>query len=790
MPSNINTSSFNIDEDLALALLLNDLQDDYSSDYHDGNKNAYPVCDLDSDHNDYGDIYVSPPSQNKSKSRRSKKKKQKTTKSPIFTKIVQPIANSPRPLIFSRKTLGLIFSHLSQSTLRTCISLVCKDWKAVSDQYIRRAGVWAARSEDYQARLLEQMKRLDTLECWFNMDPDVPTDFPQNSLKETNNLWRGFRDSILEPFGDTTPSIKNNTDGSSQRKIQRNRYKKLKKDESHPTCLLHNICKLSLRGNDIRYTEIITTLHQQHGLKFLKTLFLDFHRGTRDVLLFPLLDDCPNLVEFTLRVQGRSTVDVLTGDKHRLGNPDLDRTFSNSIASRQQSYNLEVFDISNCGIMQTVLKRIVSTCPNLRVLKTREHYTPMINHKQLLDHAKKMCPYLEWYSVGLAGGSDDEIEYLEPVKDYFPVCKYLSIACKGDPSRLTQSLVARLLFSQVTVLEVTNLDFLEEQSIILDKILCQTTKLRQLIAQRFSFSISALYTPLEPVVPAPEKYIENNRDRKRQERKDKRKQRQKALQRLQNIGSYTDTPTLDFETPKTWQCHDLRSLTLRCTDITSPFLDFALYIDRNRLFRNLTELKLTFQDLRIGQLQEFPHVIKKREKRIEESESRRMSGLNNLNRALLDPPKRYQNELLPLHGLRSLEYFHIAVHCIPGMIHPSDFEFLMRRSDETVVRIISHEIGDYNQTHDMNSVNNSKDDELLHKESDDDDEYIIECLGSEKIIRKLPNATAETFWPLLQTFHIRYFYMSLVDCSELISGIKNIRPGVEFSIKQRFKWFG
>ncbi|KAF9105004.1 hypothetical protein BGX27_009847, partial [Mortierella sp. AM989] len=237
-----------IDEDLALTLQLQQIEDGYPIDeyYFDEDEDDYTSYDSD-DNCDYGDIHLALPAQYKSKSRKSKNKKQQASKPPLFTKIIQPIIDCPRPLVFPLEVLGLVCSHLSQSTLRTCVSLVCKDWSAVSDRYIKRAGVWTPLSEDYQKRLIEQMKKLDTLECWFNMDPDVPDSTSIITQEISCQRWRTFRDAVLAPFDKGLQSNKDVIQDSQ------------KPDDDTPTCLLHNIHNLSLRGYYIGYQDAITT---------------------------------------------------------------------------------------------------------------------------------------------------------------------------------------------------------------------------------------------------------------------------------------------------------------------------------------------------------------------------------------------------------------------------------------------------------------------------------------------------------------------------------------------------
>jgi len=186
-------SSLSVGEDLILALQLNYHGQEQAALY-DQPPHAYFDDVIDNDHyldeeddpvdyydyaEGYDDIRLAPPALNKSprvrRHKLEKKNKINNTKLSLITKIIQPIVDCPRPLVFPLEVLDLVCSHLSQATLRHCVSLVCKNWNNVSDRYIRRVGIWTPLAEDSEKQLLQQMQRLDTLECWFGMDPDLPS---------------------------------------------------------------------------------------------------------------------------------------------------------------------------------------------------------------------------------------------------------------------------------------------------------------------------------------------------------------------------------------------------------------------------------------------------------------------------------------------------------------------------------------------------------------------------------------------------------------------------------------
>ncbi|KAF8970992.1 hypothetical protein BGZ46_010381 [Entomortierella lignicola] len=741
------TSTPTIDQDLALAIYLDDLEHqgfsldhehyypEESEDYH---QNYKIEDDLEYDHK-FGDIHLALPVQHKPKSKRSKnKKKEKTQSNPLFTKIVQPIVDCPRPLVFPLEVLGLVCLHLSQSTLRTCVSLVCKNWNAVSDQYIRRAGVWVAQSEDYQTQLLEQMKRLDTLECWFNMDPDIPSAsvYSPISNSETRRFWNAFRETVLRPFNTDSKLVGEDFKKSNHSMVHNNqRMEQQHKDR--PSCLLHNIRYLSIRGKFIEFADAITTLHQRQGFKFLRTFFLDIHSGTRDFIFFPFLDDCPNLVEFTLQVAG-CDVSILTGDEDDLIPDDIPQPVNPETAhfpvkpkviipprSYQQRYNLKVFDVASCFIKQPVLERVVSTCPKLRVFKARDinkdrwrvgtgYYRHNIDQDRLIKHAKAMCPDLEWYHVAPRKDTDLDLPRIIQAKTYFPETKYLTLSLAGYQPSIYYNEIAAERFNRITVLEVTNPYPQNSSSTILHNVLCRTPNLLHLIAPKYQFLIT---------------HISNTG-------------RSIGLSNI-SIGSGN------------WKCRDLRTFNMQ---FTTGMMAFTVYIERNRLFGNLTDLTIAGTHLYIGQLIKHPHAGKQRAKTPVKP---KVITQNQQQHQDQDQQNRYENIFLRLRGLRSLEHLHVTAQQAIGVIKSSDFEFLRKHSDETIVRVIPNENIDVDKHFD-------------NKLSPED----TSCEG--KVVN-------ETFWPQLQSFHIRYYDSTCKQGYEwIVADVKGIRPGIEFSMKKRF----
>ncbi|KAF9961982.1 hypothetical protein BGZ65_009928 [Modicella reniformis] len=754
-----------LDEDLTLALtlqlsgldeeqLLYDEPIDQAETYDDSLYDYDDYDDHDDDRNGYDDIRVVPVSKPQKKlANRTTKGGNKRINPPSkplpFTKIVQPIVDCPtKPLTFPLEVLGLVCSHLSQATLRHCVSLVCKDWNTVSDQYISRMGAWTPLTEDYERYLLAHIRRLDTLECWFKMDPYVPH---QGSalitLSESQAAWSRFREAILAPLDQA----------QAQAASRLQQQKEGGDHELKRMCLLHNIEHLSLRGYNMDYKETILSIQPQ--FRFLKTLKLEIKSGVLDLPLFDLLDSSPKLTELTIRVPNYELVNILSGDPEDLipeppkviidpdtahfpVKPKVIPPFKEFL----DRYRLRIFDVDRVMIRQHVIARILTTCRELRTIKVtdihdQKHFIGLgyrfiqIDEKRLMEHAKKSCPHLEWFTLYKRNSTDTDMPHLEWMASYFPNTKFLYLNCSGYQWNLPYSAAALALVPQITVLEVApaiSTTFFSEN---LDRILCKMPNLLHLNAFKVQVT-TFLYRPPEPDQSGMDQgyYIKNNRDRKHREREEKREQRKKALLRFQRSSNgassaSSEAPSTTANSSGIWACRNLRTLSMR---FSTDLLAWSEYVERNRLFRNLTDLKIGCCFLQVGQRIDYPHVAKQHHKTLEGSKP----GFQ-LKKAELElvEPKRYTNDLWSLRGLRSLESLYIETTNLNGVLQASDFEFLRKQSSETVVCIISY---DDNMEGEGESMVGG-----VHCDS----KYSRESGNPKK---------AETIWPLLQAFHIRF----------------------------------
>ncbi|KAG0224272.1 hypothetical protein B0O80DRAFT_434771 [Mortierella sp. GBAus27b] len=772
-----------LDEDLALALQLSAMDNhSYQVEGFDGHNDVYvdedaytdeePYTDEDlyMDGDFYGDIRVSPPQSKSTKNKNKNKDYSHTAKQALFTKIVQPVVDCPsKSLVFPPEVLDLLCSYLSQTTLRHCVSLVCKDWNVVSDKYICRMGVWTPLDEEYEKYLLAHMKRLDSLECWFKTDPDIPSE-GSNLITSTRSraAWTRFCAAILMPLEEAVEPTLDPTQAQVQ-PLQDNKDIALKQ-----TCLLHYIKHLSLRGYYLDYKDTLLPMMPQ--FRFLETLKLEINTGIMSIQLFDLLNSSPNLLELVIRIPNYENINILSGSiEDEIPEPleEVVNPFTAHFPVKpkvilppkefEERYRLRVFDVDKVAIRQHVLERVITTCNELRVFKVTQIHDQKyfgefgyrdirIDEERLMKHAKKCCLHLESFTLFRRRGLSD-ITHLDRTISHFPETRVLSMTCAKE-LELTNKASALALLPQITVMEVKSSSYAYYDSKMLDSILCMMPNLLHLDASQVIFSPSCLtQLPRDESKGANRSMnFMNNHDRKQREREEKRERREKALLRFQRGAS----PPTTSDSTMVWACRDLCTLKIRLFDDHLAFKTWSEYVEWGRLFRNLTELRVSCHSFRIGQRKKYCDGAKHRRKSLEASKMNRKPGDQ--------PPKekeseseRLPNELLPLRGLRSLEFLQINASHLDGVLHPSDFEFLRKRDSENVVRIISHD--------------DNMEDPIKKRESDGND--------------------TETFWPRLEAFHVRYYASGMTQShSAITTGMEIIRPGVQFSIKRRWAWTG
>ncbi|KAF9275727.1 hypothetical protein BGZ68_010570 [Mortierella alpina] len=704
-----------------------DILDNSSSSVSDAYESSQEDLGCEESLYDHYDIQLKP--------RQTHKPKVSNPKQRPETKIVQPILRTSRKQYsFPVDVLERVCSHLSQATLRHAISLVCKEWSIISKRFIQRAGAWDySTTLDEERQLLERMPMLSTLECCLgNVRGNFGGYNPVLMGQVFCASWDRFRTAITAPVS------------ASDRDQHTN--------STEPTCLLHHIRRLVLKRSSMTYE--FTMLQLLGHLQFLQSL--EIHANGTQIPLFELLDNCPSLTE--LKVEGGKYLStcLLMGDDEDLileasvspphSTAHLHEDFSSIVPVKSYSgrYKLRVFDIHTVNVKQRVLEHFIATCPELRVFKLHEingriwvpelsiHRPDPIDEERLWNHLQKCCPHLHWYHIlPLANLNDDRMEALKRMRQSKTLGHFLTTACTLKWHDQLQDLNVRRLLGNVTVLEIRPLTTVithQRMTESLQKLLCLMPNLLHLIASDVSFVATDVLVVPGRGRPA---HLQNrlnyhNRGRKRQERKEKGQQRQKALERFQVPIQDRLTPV-----PDVWQCRDLRTMALSLSSSPQVFSFFWEYVAAHRLLRNLTSLSIQLGELRVGQVKEKPT-------------------------AAMPLPERCENDFLLLRGLRCLEVLDIKARSIQGMIQATDFEFLRRHDPSQVIFIIPAKNKDAGSDLDEDSTRNR------HGRRKD-----------------------RTFWPHLQSLHIRSGYIQAkTDFAPVVAGIERIRPGVEFVIRQ------
>ncbi|KAF9952880.1 hypothetical protein BGZ72_005864, partial [Mortierella alpina] len=391
-----------------------------------------------------------------------------------------------------------------------------------------------------------------------------------------------------------------------------------------------------------------------------------------------------------------------------------------------------------------VLERVIATCPDLCVFKLHDINYPFwvpelsltkdepVDEERLWNHVRDSCPKIDWYHVLPAVNIHvNRIETLERMRQSGVLGRCLTTTCIWTCRDLLQDLNVRRVLNNVTVLEVLPVYGRQSETQSFQQLLCQMPNLLHVIAPNMVFVATEVL--VIPGVARPEilrdRFNHHNRGRKRLERKEKRQQRQKALERFQ-------VPKQDrlAAIPEVWQCRDLRTMAMDFDTFSSGnFSLFTQYVETHRLLRNLTLLSIGVFELRVGQVKKNPI-------------------------AEMAPPERWENNFLPLRGLRCLETLEIKTQSIVGVIQAADFEFLRKRNHSQIVMFF------------ISAKNKDAGSDL-----EEEDSARNQTCGPKE----------RTFWPHLQSLHIKYrrVQTATTNFTDVVAGMEQIRPGVEFVIK-------
>ncbi|KAG0275153.1 hypothetical protein BGZ97_010370, partial [Linnemannia gamsii] len=253
-----------------------------------------------------------------------------------------------------------------------------------------------------------------------------------------------------------------------------------------------------------------------------------------------------------------------------------------------ERYRLRRFCVSGAATTTLwVLKRLIVTCPDLRVFNVKgisitlsseedqsdegEAIREVEEHtarQGLIDLAAKHCPDLEWYSFHRHGRDTDE-KHLGHVARTLPDQSKQSMTFVGTTFDKFDALAFRDFLSKLTVLEIESSRYEPMTSDTLNKILCLTPNLMHLDGPQAYLDTKSLWTPPEPVKP--KRVFATAGDRKRYERKERRRSRQQATSHYRSRAPAVanGTPTIDPSTPVIWNVYRLKTLNMNLTPESS-----------------------------------------------------------------------------------------------------------------------------------------------------------------------------------------------------------------------------
>ncbi|KAF9414855.1 hypothetical protein BGZ94_000251 [Podila epigama] len=592
-----------------------------------------------------------------------------------------------RTFNFPHEVLEVVCLYLSQATLRHCASLVCKQWYAVCNRFIRRVGIWKRLAKDSQDSLLDTLPRLNALECIpkYNPDGDLPMD-------QRFEAWDYFISRATELF-----------EGAEHL------------PESEPHCLLHHIRDLTIEftSDSIRLQRAIPSLLP--GCTMLRTLKMKIV-SNEDVPLFALLDCCPFLVHLVIRAGFGYTVNI----RHdNISNNEKSLPVSPK-PDCHQSYSLINFVLRGVIVCQSILEHVITTCPNLWAFRVRDvnKYHPRrdrsgganpIDRDRLSKMLVSKCPRIEWIQLAKCGNDRRTIEEELGTCNATQTSRFLSYGCDHSMPEVL-SLSTELFLQNITVLEIPRymVDVYKHQT--LSRLLRYMPNLLHLDLNMFSIDRCSIPSDLDTTGAkgsnneAMHLAVPNKLERLRA------RQSTRAYDtihpRLEETIQIPGAPP-----PHHWQCHHLR--TLRCKFVHN---EFVRYVTQH--CPQLEELYVAWNVLQLCQLDAFPSSKKVH---IDCQDT----GENDASKIDRNA-KGWPNSLIPLRTLMHLRILAVDCEHLPGMLQPSDFEYLW-----------------------------------------------------------LPNDSQKHCWPHLESFRIRYANLEMNQNFQLImDALQDMRPAVEFRISR------
>ncbi|KAG0287671.1 hypothetical protein BGZ96_008438 [Linnemannia gamsii] len=595
----------------------------------------------------------------------------------VETKVIQPLLDSPVLPELPPEVFELICTHLNQTTLRRSVNRVCKSWHEISNRFLNRTGIWKP-VEGACELILQQLPLISTLELWFNKDPEFPTITIR--IEDQTKEWNQFVCAITgsTPSNGDAQTDNTNADGNNSHSIN--------SSVNAPSNLLRTIRHMKLQGYELNYSDTLSSLRGH--LQFIETLTIMTAYRVFPIPLFAILADFPALKSFNVTLPAGVSGDVIHGDEQDIDDEPLPVDGPPKMYPEQ--YRLQRFSVSGASTTLRVLKRLIVTCPDLRLFNLESILITMSNVEEdhseegqaiqeveehiatqaLIDLAAKHCPDLESYSFHRRDHGTDEIQLGNVARAFPDQWSYSMIF----PNDTFDTLAIRDLLSKLTVLKIQTSRY-SVNSDVLNRVLCLAPNLVHLDGLKADFSTSSLWKP--PAPAEPKRIFATAGDRKRYERKEQRRARaqHQAYTRHGSRASAAanDTPAIDPSTPVTWSFYKLKTLKLNLIQGDST-VDFTDYISRNRLFRNLVTFNLLIPSLEVGQQKTFDDMPRSRY------------------RSKDDPPlepTRFPNELLALRGLQCLEECILRTFSVPGMVVTKNFWFMRRKIDSHTVSFLT-----------------------------------------------------------------------------------------------------
>ncbi|KAG0248211.1 hypothetical protein BG011_000338 [Mortierella polycephala] len=627
----------------------------------------------------------------------------------------------------------------SLPSLRINFSLVCKQWYAASQGFIRRVGLWETIGEPYQDTLVERMTSLWCLEVRMRVQLCRNNTFGISGTPEQHRAaWEPFLAAITAPL-ETCDHVQDDRSPRSAFRINTTTATSLiDKGSSVPgmtMCLAHNITEITFRVLIQRSDDVVFSLLPH--LRNLEHLHIHYHGGAT-LPLVNVLEECR-----ALRTVGIYGVHLFVAISNTRPNESLPPQ-----PLPERAYRLQSFVAENTTFRDDILDWLIDSCPDLRIFKATNttsksmpRPTRLADLEPVYKRAGERCRRLQWFRFIPPSQDGSSLAFGDPelrlLPKYMPWITHMHLTCINQ-SRMSYSVYPSWQPDRNTRQILYRLTHLELKAGVSDYVVPDAVNM----VLRCAPALVHLWAPGVRVYVTSQRkksyqYYDTFSPRKpkkerRRESKNDNKQRRREARGL-----------VPQECPMTkhWQCTNLQFL-----DITySTFFQYT-WEGTAELSMYLAEYTprirwLTFhmEDLKLGQ-----RVLQMHKAYPWLQGNKDHSGAKY---TIKDSQTREWDLLEPLRRMESLESLTMHVRNIHGVLQADDFEYLRTR----------------------------------WKDADDDDSEHMYVYGlkHERIAA----------WPRLESFHVRYENSKMVSSYHALTAeLQEIRPGVEFKFNPQ-KYF-